>query len=273
MKKKILIIGRKSFISFNLAKDLKNTFVLKILSLENFFQLDDKKLLGFDYIINCTLNKNYVNRKYQASNDFDLKIIDKIKNFNIRYIFLSTRKVYKLGNNLKESSKTQPQCNYSKNKLITEKKLIKLLKKKILILRISNIIGAAKDNNNRKVHNTFIYQFFSNIKKQFIYDNGKKYKDFLSTSQFSKILEKLIKKKSHGIFNVSIGKKVYLKELISWLNYYNEKKYRYINLPNNLEVENFYLSNLKLIKEIKLKINLTKLEKDCKRISKLYFKK
>jgi len=272
MKKKILIIGKKSFISFNLVKDLKNIFNINTVSIESFFKLNNKILSSFDCIINCAISKSYVNKKYQKNYDFDYKIAFKIKNFDILYIFLSTRKVYKLGNNLKETLKTNPQCNYSKNKLITEQKLLELLKNKILILRISNIIGICK-NNNRKIHNTFIYQFFSNIKNKFIYDNKKNYKDFLSTSQFAKIVEQLIKKKSHGIFNVSIGKKVYLKELINWLNYYNERKYQYIKLPSNFERENFYLNNLKLIKETKLRISLTKLKKDCKIISKLYFKK
>ena len=39
------------------------------------------------------------------------------------------------------------------------------------------------------------------------------------------------------------------------------------------ENENFYLNNSKLIKTLNIKLSLTKLKKDCKRISKLYFKK
>ena len=58
-----------------------------------------------------------------------------------KMIFLTSRKIYRLGDNLNELSKLKPNCNYSKNKLKTEKKLLKKLKNRILILRISNLIG------------------------------------------------------------------------------------------------------------------------------------
>ena len=271
MKKKILIIGKNSFISSNLTTDLKKVFFIKLFSLKNFLILKKNYLSKFSHIINCSINQNYKKNKYHANNDFDLKIAKKIKELEIKYIFLSTRKVYKRRDNLKENSKLQPLCNYSKNKLITEKKLLKLLKDNILILRISNLIGLNKKKFKRKVHKTFINHFFQNINKGFIYDNKNNYKDFLSTRQFSKIIELLIKRNSHGIFNVSIGEKVLLKEMVNWLNYYNKKKYIFNKLHKYFVNENFYLNNSKLIKEIKIKINLTNLEKDCKKISKTFF--
>lgn len=273
MKKKILIIGKNSFISLNLVSDLKKTFFIKAINFEDFFQLRKNYLLKFNYIINCSINKNYIYKKYQLKNDIDLKIAKKIMNLDINYIFLSTRKIYKIGNNLRETSKLQPKCYYSKNKLITEKKILKLLFNKVLILRISNLIGLDNKNGKRKIHSTFVKYFFENIKKGIIYENNDNYKDFLSTNQFSKIIEILIKKCSLGIFNVSIGKKVFLKEVIKWLNYYNKKEYTITKLPKNFDIENFYLNNSKLLNETKLKINLTNLEKDCKRISKIFFKK
>ena len=65
MKKKILIIGKKGFISSNLIEYLKNK-KLKIysLSFENFqkkyYSLHDK----FEYIINCSSNKKFAKNKY-----------------------------------------------------------------------------------------------------------------------------------------------------------------------------------------------------------------
>ena len=79
-------------------------------------------------------------------------------------IFLSSRKIYELSDNLNELSKLKPNCNYSKNKLNTEKKLLKNLKNRILILRISNLIGVNKFKiSNKKIHKTFIDVFFSNV--------------------------------------------------------------------------------------------------------------
>lgn len=272
MKKKILIIGKNSFISFNLKNDLEKTFLINTISFENFLKIKKKYLSKYNHIINCAINQNYNKRKYLSKYDLDLKIAKKIMKLDLIYVFFSTRKIYRIGNNLKENSKLDPKCNYSKNKLITEKKLKKLLNNKLLILRVSNLIGLNQRHKKRKVHNTFINYFFKNIKKGFIYDNNKNYKDFLSTKQFSKIIEALIKKNSLGIFNVSIGKKILLNQLVNWLNYFNKEEYKIKNLPKNFNNQNFYLNNAKLIKETKLKINLTNLKKDCKTISKMFFK-
>jgi len=273
MKKKILIIGKKSFVTSVLKNNLKKFFFLKIVNFENFLKIKKNYLTSFNHIINCSLNRRYVTKKYDVKNDFDLIIAKKIKSYDIRYIYFSTRKVYKLGNNLKENSVKKPKSFYSKNKLITEKKLFSILKKKVLILRVSNLIGYPKTLSSRKIHNTFIDQFFLNIKKGYIIDNKKNYKDFLSSNQFSKIIEMLIKKKIHGIYNVSIGKKVYLHDIVKWLNFHNTDSYIVKKLPKYYSQQNFYLNNSKLIKTLNIKLSLTKLEKDCKRISKLYFKK
>ena len=63
---------------------------------------------------------------------------------------------------------------------------------------------------------------FLNIKKGYVIDNKNNYKDFLSSNQFSKIIKILISKK-FTVFNVSIGRKVCLNDIIRWLNFYNNK--------------------------------------------------
>ena len=153
MKKKILIIGKKSFVTSVLKNNLKKFFFLKIVNFENFLKIKKNYLTSFNHIINCSLNRRYVTKKYDVKNDFDLIIAKKIKSYDIRYIYFSTRKVYKLGNNLKENSVKKPKSFYSKNKLITEKKLFSILKKKVLILRVSNLIGYSKTLSSRKIHN------------------------------------------------------------------------------------------------------------------------
>tara|TARA_Y100001958_G_C21242085_1_gene570220 strand:- start:1488 stop:2306 length:819 start_codon:yes stop_codon:yes gene_type:complete len=272
MKKKILIIGKKSFVTSILKVDLKKFFFIKIINFEKFLRKKED-IKKFDYIINCSLNKKYITKKYNFKNDFDYIIAKEIKDLNINYILFSTRKVYKIGDNLGENSPKKPLNIYSKNKLVTEKKLLSLLKKKLLILRVSNLIGYSKVRNPRKIHSTFIDQFFLNIKKGYIIDNKNNYKDFLSSNQFSKIIKILISKKIHGIYNVSIGRKVYLNDMIRWLNFYNNEKITVKRLPKIYPQENFYLNNSKLLKTINIKLSLTKLKKDCKTISKLYFKK
>ena len=274
MKKKIIIIGKNSFIGFNLFKFLKNKFNIKIYDYQKFLNLNKNFLLNIDYVIYCTSNIEYVKKKYLEKNDFDFQISKKIKDLKCKMIFLTSRKIYKLGDNLSEASKLEPNCNYSKNKLYTEKKLLENLKNKILILRISNLIGINKSkNNNKKIHKTFIDSFFFNVQKGIIFNNEKSYKDFLSINKFSEIIEKLINKKAVGIYNVSLGKKVYLNKLINWLNLFNKNKYKCIDIPKSYKTECFYLNNDKLMKKINIKNRLIDLEKYCKFISKFYFKK
>ena len=49
---------------------------------------------------------------------------------------LSTRKIYKNKFNVKESDKEKPNCNYSKNKVISEISVREILANRVLILRI-----------------------------------------------------------------------------------------------------------------------------------------
>jgi nucleoside-diphosphate-sugar epimerase len=274
MKKKIIIIGKNGFIGFNLTKLLKKKFKIISYDYRKFLNVNRKFLVDFEYVINCASNKQYVNKKYSEKNDFDFQISKKIKDLNCKMIFLTSRKIYKAGDNLNELSKTKPNCNYSKNKLHTEKKLLKNLKNRILILRISNLIGINKSRNyNKKIHRTFIDIFFFNVQRGVIFNNKKNYKDFLSINKFSEILEKLINKKVVGIYNVSLGKKVYLNQVINWLNLFNKNKYKRINVPKSYKTECFYLNNDKLMKKINIKNRLIDLEKDCKAISKFFFKK
>ena len=140
MKKKILIIGKKSFVTSILKEELKKYFFIKIIDFENFLRKKED-IKKFNCIINCSLNKRYITKKYNFKNDFDYIIAKEIKDLDINYILFSTRKVYKIGDNLRENSLKKPLNIYSKNKLITENRLLALLKNKILILRVSNLIG------------------------------------------------------------------------------------------------------------------------------------
>ena len=272
MKKKIIIIGKRSFVSLNLFFHLRNKHNIKTFDYKKFLNLKESYISKFDYVINCSINKNYIKNRYSQKNDFNFMIAKKIENINTNMIFLSSRKVYKKKYNSKENDPIAPNCNYSKNKLISENMLLKILNKKILILRISNLIGPYIQNKN-KLHKTFIDIFFENIKKGVILKSDKCYKDFLSVSKFSQIIDSLIKKNAKGTYNVSIGKKIYLKEIVKWLNYYNTKRYNYVKLNKSSNNESFTLNNRKLMSKINVKNRIDDLKSDCKMISKKFFKK
>ena len=195
MNKKILIIGLKGLIGSNLFNyfKIKKLDVCK-LSFENFIKSENRHADKFDIIINCTSNQKFIKNKYQDRNDNDLIIAKKILYSKTKLVMLSTRKVYKTKFNINELDKKKPNCNYSKNKLISEISIRKILANRVLILRISNII-CHPYKNKRKLHKTFSDIFFEKAKKGFIYKDNKAYKDFISIKKFNQIVLELIKKK------------------------------------------------------------------------------
>ena len=266
--KRILLIGKRGFLGNHLNKYLYKKFQMKFISFKEINNFK-KSISKYDYIINTSINRNYINKKYNKKFDNDLQIsniLDPKKNI---FIFLSSRKVYKSKENIKENDKLNPLTNYSKNKLITENFLRKKFKSNILILRISNIIGY-KLKVKKKLHKTFIDLFYEKAKKGFIYDNKKRFKDFLSVQKFSQILTMIIKKDLRGTYNVSIGKKIYLDQIIEWLNKYNRKRIKVINY-NSAKNQSFYLNNKKLMSKLKMKNTLFELKKDCLDLSKKLF--
>ncbi len=218
-------------------------------------------------MINASIDKKYIKERYNIKYDNDFKISNFIKNKKTIFVFLSTRKVYKSKSNIYENSKLLPKSNYAKNKLKTEKKLISNLSNNLVILRISNLIG--DKSKVKTIHNTFIDVFFQNIQKGFILENNKDFKDFISIQKFCEILRNIIIKNLRGIFNVSIGRKIYLNDMIKWLNKFNKKqviiKYKKVN------DDCFFLNNKKLMSKIKIKNTEEELKKYCIEISKKRF--
>lgn len=265
--KKILIIGERGFIGKHLYKYLKKFFNLKKISFKDLKKFKNK-VNNFDFIINSSINKNYIFKKYNEKFDNDYKVSKFIDNQKTIYCFISTRKVYPSKSNLTEKSRLSPKSHYSKNKLITEKKISKKLKNNFLILRVSNIIGDTK--TSKRIHRTFIDVFHRNIQRGVVLDNGKTFKDFLSIDKFCQILKEIINKNLIGTYNVSIGKKVYLNDLIGWLNKFNNKKLK-IKKNVNLNKESFYLNNRKLMSKIKIKNSIKELKAFCHKYSKKKF--
>lgn len=277
MKKgNLIIIGKNSFIGSSLYNFLRNKKKIKILSFIEFMNLDKKIISNYDYVCNCAVNKNYIKKNHNLSYDYDLIISKKIKEINVNYIFLSSRKVYKPGFNITEKNKIQPIDKYSKNKLVTEKLLKKYLKSKLLILRISNVIGFKRNKSPRKVHKTFFDNYLNIMKKKGILKFHDLYKDFISIDQLSRIFDLILQKKYFGTYNVSLGQKVYMSEILDWLNCRNRNKDNIIWLKNDKKFEkkhSFTLNNKKIYKKIKYMPKKTDLKKFCIKLSNIIHKK
>ena len=87
---KILIIGKRSIIANYFKFKYKKKFKIKIISYNNSQKISKNRIIKFDWILNCAFKKNIHNSK----NNPDLVILNKIKNTSLKYIMMSTSKVY-----------------------------------------------------------------------------------------------------------------------------------------------------------------------------------
>ena len=262
MKNKILIIGKKSFIGSNLKNYLSKFFFVKIESYENLKKKNNRFLSNFTHVINTSIHKNYIKKKYNKKFDLDRQIVKNINRVNFIYFFLNSRKIYKPNFNITETSKLLPQNNYAKNKVITENYFKKKIKKNFTSLRISNVIGNRIYKKHRNSHNLFLDNFirFKKKSKNNIINND--YKDFITINYLCEVIKILIKKNVTGIFNVSLSKKVYISEITKWLNYSVFKKLTF----RTTRSDSFTLSNKKLLRHINIKMSKKQLENFCKKL-------
>ena len=271
-KKNLIIVGKKSFIGSNIYSFLKKKKKLLILSFKDFMKLPNSIISEYDYVCNCSVNQKNVKNNYKKKFDFDLKIAEKIKKINTTFIFLSSRKVYKPKQNIFENNKLQPIDKDSKNKIISENLLKKILKSKLLILRISNVIGLKKNKNYRQIHKTFFDNNLDIVKKNKKIKFYNQFKDFITIEQLSKIIFFILKKKLNGVYNVSLGQKIYIREILNWLNKRNINKNNFIYInkkKDELNKYSFSLNNSKLSREINYKPKKIELKRFCLKLSKI----
>ena len=262
MKIFILIIGKKSFIGSNLKNFLSKYYNVKSISYEQLLKRSFNYFKNFNYVINTTIHNNYIKKKYNYKYDLDRKIIENFKIFNCKYVFLNSRKIYKPGYNLNEKSSISPQNNYSKNKVITENYLKKKLNNKLISLRISNIVGRRLNRGGRINHRLFLDNFIKFKNKDKIIKVNNDYKDFISIDDFVIIIKKIINKKIFGVYNVSLGKKIYISEITKWLDIEYHKKIIF----KKSDKDSFTLSNKKLLKKININMSKKKLEFFCRNL-------
>jgi hypothetical protein len=135
---------------------------------------------------------------------------------------------------------------------------------------MSNILGLKKKNkNSRSIHSLFLDNFFSYQlrNKKIFFKNS--FKDFITIDQFSKIIYFLIKYNVTGIFNLSLGKKIFLTEIIFWLNKLNRRVF----IKKKLDIKSsFTLNNKKLLSKIPIKLLKKDVKNYCLNLHKEYKK-
>ncbi len=247
-KTKIVIVGYKSFIQKYLYTHLKSKFKVKKIQFKN---INSESIKNFDIIINCSNSKNFFNKKYKKKNDRNLQIANLIKNTKIRLFIFSSRQVYSPKLNLNENSKIKPLNVYAKNCINSETFCRKQIKKQLLILRLSNIFGYEVGNKKKESLTSLIIKGIK--KKKIIFDeNYFLYKDFLPIKILCIYIEKLIKKKSTGIFNVGSGIPLSVKSFVHKI--IDERKIKLIINNKKINDNNFSFKTTKLQKKTNFSI-------------------
>ena len=91
MNKKILIIGKNSFIGSNLKKFLSKFFYIENLSFEQAMKKSISSFDEYSHIINTSIHKNYINKNIIL---FMMnKFCSRFKKTNLS-MFFNTRKIY-----------------------------------------------------------------------------------------------------------------------------------------------------------------------------------
>jgi dTDP-4-dehydrorhamnose reductase len=212
--KKVLIIGKKSLLSSNIEKYLKREHFVKRIS---FFKISKNKrfLLDFDFVINCSFDIKI--KDYRKTSDYILASL--LNNKKIIFVMISTCKVYASNKKKKfsEKMKCKPYTSYGKLKFLIEKKVKKILKNRVLILRVSNIIQF--DLRKKTILRTFINTMLSDLKNnQKIFIPIKNFKkDFIPIKFFNDALNQLLKMNTTGTYNIGTGIGLKLEEFAKLL--------------------------------------------------------
>ena len=259
---KILIIGKKSFLGSNLTRYLSKYFRVNNYSFEEVLKKDNIFFREYTHIINTCIHKNYIYKKYKKKFDLDIRFVEKFKKIEFKYIFLNTRKIYFQKENITERSRISPIDIYGHNKYRTEILLKKKLKQSLISLRISNIIGKKICKNSRNNHKLFFDNYLFYKKQNLKLTISDNFKDFISINQFCTVIKKIIKHKICGIFNISLSKKVYISEIIQWIDPSFLKNIKFDKADNN----SFTLSNKKIRKKIQLNLSKKQLMSFCKKL-------
>ena len=240
---KRLIVGKTSFIGKELAK-LKD---YDIVAYKDVHHVDFSQ---YDGVINCALNPVFKTQSYDETVDVDYEMAKLAYENNCHYVMISTRKVYGSSSELKtytEESPTNPFDFYSENKLICENKIIEDFGDKSVIVRGSNLFGFEL---GRQSFMGFCMDQLKHSEKIIFSISEKTKRDFIDVNTSAHMLDKILKGKLTGIYNLSsnygleIGKVA--KHLIRG---YGKGEFL---CTSDVVKEQFIIDNTKLIKQLKL---------------------
>lgn len=252
---KIIIIGGNSYIATGLDQKLSHKKVIHLFYhnwKENLNALKDA-----DWIVNFSIDPCFSTGDMELKDILDIQVADAIKNYDVRYMFISSRKVYGACDICKEYSEEDALFGvdyYAKNKIKTEQALRQILEDKLAIVRISNIIGEPVMRAGYKTFIGWICENYLNNGELVVNQNSNSIKDFITKDCLHDSLIALISKNITGTVNVSSGFGTPVKDILKGYVGENNIRFNGENFPctdqfvlNNTKLKN--ISNISMTKE------------------------
>lgn len=193
-------------------------------------EIDAPNLLeGVDLLLNFALDSRYRAQPYDSSFDVDLKLAERIRETEIQYVMLSSRKVYAASAqwDAKESDPMEGIDAYGRNKATTERALSATLpSSRLTILRLGNVIGFEYVPGRR----SFMGMALGSLRENgwIAYDMSPfTRRDFITASHFCKVLNACVKERITGVYNVGSGVPLPTGEIAMWvLEGYGQGEFR-----------------------------------------------
>ena len=141
----------------------------------------------------------------------DKYVIDYCQKNSTRLVYISSAHIYNREEalpSLTESSPIFPEGSYLQQKYESEKR-IRVALKDYLIIRVSSPFGGALKKGVIKI---FIDKALNN-EDITLYGRGERIQDFISVKDIALIVEELVLKNVNGIYNVSSGEPVSMRQL------------------------------------------------------------
>ena len=181
-------------------------------------------------------------------------------------IFISTTSVYseKTGGFFKEDDTKEPVSKYSKQKLISENKILefsRISNIKSTILRVSTAYGFDTRFTSQGVVNKWIFDAINYGELQ-LYNSLFSNINFISFNQISKAISISIEKQLIGIYNIATVKSLSLSYLLKKIKEITKKdlKVKIINNQQrniNIDISKFFLkTGIKFENELEINIQL-----------------
>lgn len=167
-------------------------------------------LKSFDWVVNFAISPTFYSEILPISQTIDYRISEAVKGSKTKFVFISSRKVYKRKEGLNiysEEDELEGLEPYSINKINQEKYLTEALNEKLLILRVPNIIARPKViiGKNNSTFSAWLCNQLLRF-RQVELERPHERKDFISLPFFHQSLHRLLENDASGIYNVSSGK-------------------------------------------------------------------